>query len=184
MQTEASGAQENFDQFVAWCDRTPACALHGRDVRKVFADLYARAGRGELTLPGTEITIAQFALLSFTNGMFYGPDWQFLAEFLSGLTTGLPDPAVNARAATLLAPGRAGHGKPVEDPFSAVFCEDWRLPVHNFVELEAYRLALTHYAPDMKLSRWVGARRRPASDGRPGYATRSTGSRWRVRRRS
>jgi pimeloyl-ACP methyl ester carboxylesterase len=152
MQTEATAAQENFDQFVAWCDRTSGCALHGRDVRKVFADLYARAGRGELTLPGTDFKLEQFWLLSITNGMFYGPDWQFLADLLNELVTGQPNPAVNQRVSTLLAPVRAGHGEPVPDPFAAVFCQDWRLPVHNFVELEAYRLALTLIAPDMKLS--------------------------------
>ncbi|GAA1824243.1 alpha/beta hydrolase [Planosporangium flavigriseum] len=162
LQTEATAAQENFDQFITWCGRTAACALHGQDVRKVFGDLYARAGRGELTFPGSDIKIEQFQLLSFTNGSFYGPSWQFLADFLKELSTGQPNPAIDQRAAAVLAGSRtagsrigdrrAGHGEPVPDPFSAVFCQDWRLPVHDFVELEAYRRALTLVAPDMKLS--------------------------------
>jgi pimeloyl-ACP methyl ester carboxylesterase len=152
MQTEATAAQENFDQFVAWCDRTSACSLHGRNVRAVFADLYARAGRGELTLPGTDLKLEQYSLLNLANGMFYGPSWQFLADVLGELATGQPNPAVNQRASALLAPSRAGHGEAVQDPFASIFCQDWRLPIHNFVELEAYRLALTLVAPDMKLS--------------------------------
>jgi pimeloyl-ACP methyl ester carboxylesterase len=149
LRTEATSAQENFDQFVAWCGRTAACALHGRDVRKVFADLLARADRGELTLPGTDQKLDQFTLLSFTNGAFYGPGWQFLAEFLAELAGAPANPAVTQRAKAALA---AGYGEPVEDAFSTVFCEDWRLPVRSFAELDLYRRALSYVAPDMKLS--------------------------------
>ncbi|MFD0521039.1 alpha/beta hydrolase [Paractinoplanes durhamensis] len=44
-------AEDAFDAFVAWCDRTPACALHGRDVVAVWNRLYdsAVAGRPDFT---------------------------------------------------------------------------------------------------------------------------------------
>jgi pimeloyl-ACP methyl ester carboxylesterase len=147
LRTEATAAQESFDEFVAWCGRSTECALHGQDVRKVFADLYARAGRGDLTFPGTDLKLDQFRLLGYANGSFYGPDWRYLAETLNQLATGQPDPAVGLSPAP-----RGGYGEPVPDPFSAVFCQDWKVPVRNFVELEGYRRALTLVAPDMKLS--------------------------------
>jgi hypothetical protein len=108
LQTEATAAQESFDQFVAWCDRTSACALHGRDVRRVFADLYARAERGELTVPGTDANLDQMSLLSLASSMFYGPNWQILAGILIELETGQPNPALDQRVSALLAAGRAG----------------------------------------------------------------------------
>jgi pimeloyl-ACP methyl ester carboxylesterase len=44
--TGARAAQESFDQFVEWCEDTPECAVHGRDIRRVVADLFDRAERG------------------------------------------------------------------------------------------------------------------------------------------
>ncbi|NJC73817.1 alpha/beta hydrolase [Planosporangium thailandense] len=144
LRTEATAAQESFDQFVAWCARASTCALHGRDVRAAFADLYARADRGTLTFPGTDLKVDPFELLQITHQHFYEPGWQYLADFLLELTTGQRvQPSRNERAA---------HGQPVPDAFSAVFCQDWRLPVHSVAELSAYRKALTLVAPDMKLS--------------------------------
>ncbi|GAA3885917.1 alpha/beta hydrolase [Saccharothrix violaceirubra] len=35
--------EANLGRMASWCDRERSCALHGRDVRKVFADLLARA---------------------------------------------------------------------------------------------------------------------------------------------
>jgi pimeloyl-ACP methyl ester carboxylesterase len=152
LRSEAAAAQEGFRQFAAWCDRTAGCALHGQDVRRAFADLYARAGRGELTLPGSSIKIDQFRLIGAANAHFYGPDWQALADLLAHLRGGPADHVLAQRAAQLLTAGRAAHGEPIEDPFSAVFCQDWRLPVLHFAELEAYRRGLGYVAPDMKLS--------------------------------
>ncbi|MGC9669568.1 alpha/beta hydrolase [Planosporangium sp. 12N6] len=152
LHTEAVAVEESFDQFAAWCDRTAACALHGRDVHRVFADLYDRAGRGELTIPGTDQKLDQMQLLWGATGAFYGPDWQFLAASLDELTTGRPAPAGDGRAAALFAAGDRGHGESVEDPGASIFCQDWRLPVHHVTELDAYRLALARTAPDMKLS--------------------------------
>lgn len=53
VETEAASAQDSFDEFVAWCDRTAGCALHGRDVRAVWHELLARAERGVLPARGT-----------------------------------------------------------------------------------------------------------------------------------
>ena len=56
LDTQAAAAQDSFDEFVAWCDRTQGCALHGRDVPALWQDLLARSGRGEIADPGTPRT--------------------------------------------------------------------------------------------------------------------------------
>ena len=145
LRSESKGAQENFDQYVAWCQRSTECALHGQDVRRVFAELYARAERGELIWPGTTEKIPAFQLLAMTNGAFYGPAWKQLSQMHAQLWTGKADPAVTAQAKKFAE-------EPVHDPFASIFCQDWRLPVHNVAELQAYRLGLSFVAPDMKLS--------------------------------
>lgn len=47
----ARAAQESFDVVVDWCAGSEACALHGRDVKAIVADLYAKADAGKLTDP-------------------------------------------------------------------------------------------------------------------------------------
>ncbi|WP_027344080.1 alpha/beta hydrolase [Hamadaea tsunoensis] len=137
MRTETVGLQESFDEFVAWSDRTADSPLHGTDVRALFADLYARAGRGELTLPGTTDTMSTLDLLGLVHGSMYDPDWRTLAADLAQLAA--PEPAV-------------GYGAAVPDPFQAIFCQDWRLPVSSYYEWAAYKAALAAITPDMKIS--------------------------------
>src|SRR5690349_12002152 len=70
LRTQAAGAQENFDQFVAWCARTTVCGLHGEDARAIFGALYAKAERGELKEPGSDRLMAPIDLLSLAYDAF------------------------------------------------------------------------------------------------------------------
>ncbi|AHH94356.1 alpha/beta hydrolase [Kutzneria albida] len=54
MATGARGGQDSFDEFVTWCATEPACALHGKDVRALVGDLYARAERGDPSAPSLQ----------------------------------------------------------------------------------------------------------------------------------
>ena len=47
LDSQAVTAEDAFDEFVAWCDRSTACALHGRDVPGDLGRA-ARAGRARL----------------------------------------------------------------------------------------------------------------------------------------
>ena len=71
MRSRALTVEESFGQFVAWRGRNTASALHGQDVKKVHADLLARAESGELTVPGSNppsrLTPQQF-LVYVTRG--------------------------------------------------------------------------------------------------------------------
>ncbi|GAA0579023.1 alpha/beta fold hydrolase [Kribbella sandramycini] len=83
LDVQAAGVQDSFDEFVKWCDRTTSCALHGQDVRAIWADALARAGN-------------QFQLSFSTFRMLYGPQWNALAESLQKL-------AVSKQSAALAA---------------------------------------------------------------------------------
>jgi hypothetical protein len=48
----ASAYEDAFDRFAAWCAKTAACALHGRDVPALFDGLVARADQQPIPAPG------------------------------------------------------------------------------------------------------------------------------------
>ncbi|HZM80639.1 MAG TPA: alpha/beta hydrolase [Candidatus Limnocylindrales bacterium] len=147
MRTESVAFQESFDEFVKWNARTPDSPLAGQDARAVFRDLLAKAERGELTFPdGRPLT--ELDLRSLTHRSFYGPDWRDLAQILAFLrATGTAAAnALTQRASTTAV-------ETVADPFQAIFCQDWQLPVRNYFELAAYRAVLERtVAPDVKRS--------------------------------
>ncbi len=162
MRSHALAVEESFGQFVAWCGRNTGCALHGQDVKKVDADLLARAERGELTEPGSnpprKLTPQQF--LGYVNRMGLEPTWKQFAETLVSLRDGKPAPAP---------PSATRFGEPMEAPAAAIMCQDWDLPVRNAAELNGYRRALeASVAPNVKTAGqgagcvgWPGKARNP-----------------------
>jgi pimeloyl-ACP methyl ester carboxylesterase len=161
--TAARSAQATFGQYADWCARTAACALHGSDVRAVHRELLDRAERGKLPgdTPG-EQSMTPLQYLDFVNHNSHGPTWYYLAETMRGLRDGAANPAVAAQAGeslrALSTPARSNAAQPpagpdtVPDPFAAVFCADWAVPIRDFAELQRLRQAQEHAAPDMKLS--------------------------------
>jgi len=139
LDTQAETAQDSFDEFMKWCDRTTACALHGRDVPALWADLLARAGRGELPDPLRPNTALTPFTLSFTAmKLLYDPQWARLAQILAGLETSEPPVLIPAKP--------TGTG-----PNSfAVFCQDWSLPVHSYQQYAAHERRIARIAPQMK----------------------------------
>ncbi|WP_239071992.1 alpha/beta hydrolase [Amycolatopsis sp. SID8362] len=142
LNSETQSVQAEFGEFAAWCDRTASCALHGQDVSKVTRDLQDKAARGELKDPQSGEAITPLDLASIFQGSFYGPSWDRLATVLKSFKDGTPPPAS----------ARLREDTPVNNVFQSVFCDDWRLPVHNFAELEAYRRTAAALAPDVKVN--------------------------------
>ncbi|ADJ49365.1 peptidase/hydrolase [Amycolatopsis mediterranei S699] len=140
--SETRSVQAEFGEFVAWCNRTPSCALHGRDVSKLTRDLQDKAARGELKDPQSEEVIEPLDLASIFQGNFYTPSWGRLANVLKSLADGTA-PAASARLRGEI---------PINYVFQSVFCDDWRMPVHNFAELETYRRVAAAFAPDVKVN--------------------------------
>jgi pimeloyl-ACP methyl ester carboxylesterase len=141
--TETATAQDSFDEFVTWCARDVACAVHGRDVRALWAQLLDRAARGALRDPfDPSARVTVFDLVGVAFASFYDPQWHALAYYIE---------------AALAPPGRTGPapapaGDVVENPFPAVFCADWALPVGGYAGLAATLGRLRSAAPQMLAS--------------------------------
>ncbi|HET6212870.1 MAG TPA: alpha/beta fold hydrolase [Micromonosporaceae bacterium] len=143
LDTEAATTQDVFTEFVTGCGNDSRCSLFGQDIKALWGDLLARAARGELRLPGAppdSPPLSPFDLQSIAFGAFYGPDWFGLADFLAALD------------ATPPAAARLQADEVAENPFQAVFCEDWRLPVRDYREFAAHLDRMAGIAPDYKLS--------------------------------
>lgn len=144
MVTETESLQASFDMFVDWCDRSPECALHGLDVREVWAEVLARADRGELPDPtDPDRTWPASAVIELAFGSFYGPDWHVLAELLAVFHAGgAPQFSVDEQEPPEL----------VANPFRAVFCQDWELPLRDYRAYERQLRRLSSIAPDVRYS--------------------------------
>ena len=148
--TEAAAAEDSFREFVKWCDRTESCALHGRDVAAYWDDLLAKADRGDLKDPDDPTRpVAADEITGRAFSAFYGPGWSFLAEWLNALGTGVPTPATAAAKAK--AP--AVTDEVAENPFAAVFCQDYRYRVKDYRELDSLVTEARRLAPHMRGSR-------------------------------
>ncbi|MFD1321270.1 alpha/beta fold hydrolase [Micromonospora sonneratiae] len=153
MRTEATGVEESFDEFVAWCQRSTECVLHGQDVRQVFRQVRAKVAAGGVVYPGTDLTVTPILLLRVVTSALYGPEWRGLAELLVVLRDDAAPTAAVARLAPESTPTVTARGgqAAVPDPL-LILCHDWRLPVRSAAELAGYRAALRLVAPDMTLS--------------------------------
>jgi pimeloyl-ACP methyl ester carboxylesterase len=130
---QAWALEDSFDAFAAWCDGDTACALHGRDVRKVWSDLLAEATAGRLGM-------APFDLVAVVHKGVKDPNYPWLATLLAGLAGGAP-------------------GQPVGDLGVVVpaFCADWSLPVRDYREYAAVLRRAAAVAPDVRFPAQVFA---------------------------
>lgn len=117
---QAAAGQDSFDEFVKWCDATTTCALHGRDIHALWAELLAKSPD-----PFT-LSFAVFRQL-------YEPRWSALAEMLkAGVTP--PKPVQTGVASYPL----------------AVFCQDWNLPVRSYREYAGHLQRLARNNQDLR----------------------------------
>jgi pimeloyl-ACP methyl ester carboxylesterase len=140
-ETEAATAEDSFTEFVKWCDRTQSCALHGKDVAQVWDDLLVRADRGEVTDPNhPDRKLTSDDILQRAFGAFYGPAWSPLASYVAQLDAQKPVPA----------PAFAAAGDTAENPFPAVFCQDWDIRVQDYEEFARLAEREKRIAPHMR----------------------------------
>ncbi|GAA2192564.1 alpha/beta hydrolase [Micromonospora lupini] len=141
LDTQAVTSEDAFDEFVAWCDRSTACVLHGQDFRAIWERLRARAERGVLTDPqrgGAVLT--PFELTRLTHKAFYDTwRWPGLAEWIGQLAAQTAVRAVGTSTGDAVAPY----------PF-AVFCQDWSLPVRDYREYAGHLRRMARLAPDLR----------------------------------
>jgi pimeloyl-ACP methyl ester carboxylesterase len=185
---EASSYESTLDRFFAWCGRDTSCALHGRDVARLFDRLVARADRTPLPAPGCADGHCRRTVT--------GEDIRFHAEDLLLFKKPIPNVAPEGWNAMALALKAAAAGdatafsspravSPTDDGASgaplAIECLDWRNVVHNLGDLRRLALLGETVAPHLGgasqawtvLSGCVG---RPAPVVNPPHPTRVTGT--------
>jgi pimeloyl-ACP methyl ester carboxylesterase len=139
LDTSTAAVQDSFDEFVKWCDEATTCSLHGRDIRALWADLLARADRGEVPDPqNADLPITPYWLSFKVFRLLYGPQWPVVADTLKRLETSAP-PTGQPPVPTGLAPNTL-----------AVFCQDWDLPVRTYQEYAGLLARLARNNPDMR----------------------------------
>ncbi|MEW9555051.1 alpha/beta hydrolase [Nonomuraea sp. NPDC050783] len=140
----AAAVEDSFGRFARWCADTPACALHGRDVTRVWDDLVARAERepvpvtGGRPLTAEELRYVAYVLLNQ------------LPEYGNGLANGIVQ-AENGDAG-ILASVRASA---LEDPAStaayrSILCLDIAHGIDGHRDLRARIDRVMNLAPHMK----------------------------------
>ncbi|MFF7892263.1 alpha/beta hydrolase [Streptomyces sp. NPDC007907] len=138
LRAEAASAEDSFQEFVKWCDRTADCALHGRDVRAVWRTLLDRALHGELedpARPGRPLSSPDLVnKIAFRK--FYEADHPGLAAVIARMHASKPLPAAPTSSAPL----------PAATP---VFCSDWHLPVRDFTTYASLVAMMDRTAPDL-----------------------------------
>ncbi|MEU0688125.1 alpha/beta hydrolase [Streptomyces uncialis] len=138
LRAQAAAAEDSFREFVKWCDGAADCALHGRDVRGVWRDLLARAGRGELAdpaRPGTPLSSSDLVNKTAFR-KFYGADHAGLATSVARMDASEPLPPSPTSVAPL-------------HPATPVFCSDWHLPVRDHREYASLVAMMNRTAPDL-----------------------------------
>ncbi|SDM56106.1 alpha/beta hydrolase [Allokutzneria albata] len=141
MLVTARGAQDSFDEFVAWCAREAECALHGRDVRALFADLRAKAEKGTPVEPGTTTKVEPDRLTHSVITPLSIPRRNVTAQRIASFT-GLGKPA-SAAAPTDSPP-------PATAPLAiAISCADNHYSIKSSEQLTAVRKRAAAAAPDV-----------------------------------
>lgn len=158
--SSAATAEDSFHQFVKWCDRSPSCALHGRNVTAVWDDLLDRADRGEIRDPDhPDQALTANAITLFAFKTFYGPDWSELATYVADLARqrqGSKKGGARTVAGQPTAAPDTGQQTAAE-PFPAVFCQDWRIRAKDYREFARLTAAELRAAPHMRGSPRVHA---------------------------
>jgi pimeloyl-ACP methyl ester carboxylesterase len=128
LNNRATAADELLRQFAAWCDRTPACALHGRDVLALWPRALAIADG----LPAEHNWLRDRVFKDM-----YGPDWDDAAQVISDTLAG---------------------GDPVTAQFEynydsirlAVVCQDFDLRIRDFAHYRALHAGELRHGPLMR----------------------------------
>lgn len=138
LETEARGAEDAFTEWVKWSDRTPSSPFYGKDLRKIWKDLLAKADRGEVKDPQGNVITGQ-RLGAFVVSMGYGPAWKPFADFVATLVQGAPASATAFAA-----------GETFENPFAGIFCNDYNLRVSSWGEYQALYAMENRVAPNTR----------------------------------
>ncbi len=138
VETEARGAEDVFNEWVKWSDRTPTSPFYGKDLRKIWKDLLAKADRGELKdEQGNKLTAEDLG--GGIVSMGYGPSWKQFADEVAKLVQGAPAPAK-----------AFAEDETIRNPFPGIFCNDYNLRVSSWGEYQALNNMENRVAPNTR----------------------------------
>jgi pimeloyl-ACP methyl ester carboxylesterase len=138
-----AATETNFHAFARWCGETANCALHGRDIEDVVAELWSRIETGELTNPETGAPVDYYLLSRMLFSVNFRDDWRTLATRLAALHDGSALRAAGPLAGT------------TQNPYPAIFCGDWDFEVADYAEYAALRKRAASTFPNIQWSTYA-----------------------------
>jgi pimeloyl-ACP methyl ester carboxylesterase len=141
--TESAAMETTFTEWARWCDRTPSCALHGRNVIQLWHDVLARADRGELTDPDHPGTLlrAQDIVSTMGFGLYQPNQYASLATYVLKLSQQSTSDSARPRTSA---------STESNSVYQAAVCSDWNFPIRTFAEYQALEARERALAPNMR----------------------------------
>jgi len=124
----AAALDELFGQFVAWCDRTAACALHGQDILATWRR--AQAAADGMPFPHNWLRDEVYSDMR-------GPDWDSVARVIAETAAGST-------------PVRAEFVPNYDSVRLAVVCQDFDLRIRDFARYSALYAEELRRSPIMR----------------------------------
>ncbi|QFR03008.1 alpha/beta hydrolase [Streptomyces phaeolivaceus] len=146
--TRAETLEGAFGEFADWCARTSTCALHGRDVRALYASLHDAAEEGRLIYYGRPMSASTFR--SVTSGQMNDPDtgWPLFAQILSAMSTTPATPATSTQTpVSATAAPVSATAAPVKFAYDLILCQDYDLDVPSYAAIDRMERRLAEIAP-------------------------------------
>jgi pimeloyl-ACP methyl ester carboxylesterase len=152
---ESRAYEDSLNRFFAWCARTTTCALHGRDVPRLFDKLVAAADRTPIpaltcvqsgacrpSVTGADIRLAAQNFLLFPNPIPYiSPDGR------NGLALALQQAEAGDASAFSPPLATGPSGGDANGSAIAIECLDWQTPVRTFADLQGLERLGRQVAP-------------------------------------
>jgi hypothetical protein len=141
MRSETAPIEMAFLQFAAWCDKTPECALYGKDTKKVYGDLRKRAKAGKLLDPdGRKVSFYSLASTAFGAGQ--PGAWGQVAASLADLNDGAG--VAQSFSAEL-----------ENNSYPPIWCSDWQFQIPDYAEYKELRSRLDREFPNVQWTPYV-----------------------------
>jgi pimeloyl-ACP methyl ester carboxylesterase len=142
-QDESRAYEDSLNRFFDWCARTTSCALHGRDVARLFDDLVAAADRTAIPAPACarsgacrpSVTGADIRLTAQNLLLFPGPIPFISPEGRNGLALALRRAEAGDASEFSLPVATGPSGDEANGSQIAIECLDWPTPVRTFDDL-------------------------------------------------
>lgn len=154
--TESSTYEATLNQFFQWCDKNSSCALQGKNSKRIFDGLLAKATESPLPAPGCKGSCqpnvtAEDMLYNVQNFLAfvdfkYAPNWidlgGILAEAAKGNATGLSTALATSDTSDSV------EGSPFT--YLAIGCSEWNHNASDAQDIEQRLNAIRPVAPQTR----------------------------------